>query len=98
MTDQPMSSLTPVGDWLRSRYPPDTVATHWLGKGDDPGCRAGGHSSCTYHSGWSEALRSFAAEMDDLGHTSLADLAREKADAPASAAIAPPPNDVTQLV
>jgi hypothetical protein len=57
-------SLTPVGDWLRRRYPPNDGATHSLGAGDDPGCCAGPHPSCTYDSGWREALRSLAAELE----------------------------------
>lgn len=78
-------SLTPVGDYLRKRYPPNDGATHWLGQGDDPGCCAGGHAPCTYDSGWREGLRSLAAELADLGFPISAALANEKADAPGSA-------------
>jgi hypothetical protein len=55
---------TPVGDWIRKRWPYNPGATHYLGPGDDPGCCAGGHTRCTYEAGWREALVFLAAELD----------------------------------
>ena len=57
-------STTPVGDWIRKRWPDNPGATHYLGPGDDPGCCAGGHARCTYEAGWREALLSLAAAFD----------------------------------
>lgn len=85
-------SLTPVGDYLRKRYPPNDGATHWFGQGDDPGCCAGGHAACTYDSGWREAMRSLAFDLGVLakvhGHpltfaaglVAAADIARARAE------------------
>ena len=60
------ASLTPVGDYLAKRYPPNPGATHWMGHDGDPGCCAGAHPSCLYDVAWREALRSFAADLDEL--------------------------------
>lgn len=57
-------SATPVGDWLRRRYPPNDGATHYLGDGDDPGCCAGAHPACLYAAAQREALLSLADELD----------------------------------
>jgi hypothetical protein len=81
MTDVP--DLTPVGDWIRKRYPPKE-STHWLGNPevpDDPGCAAV-HIPCTYDSGWREGLWSFAAHLDGIGQHDAAELARESAEHP----------------
>lgn len=61
-----MTSLTPVGDYLAKRYPPNPGATHWMGSDGDPGCCAGAHPSCLYDVAWREALRSFAADLDKI--------------------------------
>lgn len=58
-------TLTPVGDYLARRYPPNPGATHWMGNGDDPGCCAGAHPSCLYDVAWREALRSVAVDLDE---------------------------------
>jgi hypothetical protein len=40
-------TATPVGDWIRKRYPPYDGTTHWLGSEDgDPGCCGGSHPAC----------------------------------------------------
>ena len=57
-------TATPVGDWLRRRYPPNPGATHYLGSGGDPGCCAGPHPMCTYEAGRRETLAGFAGELD----------------------------------
>jgi hypothetical protein len=57
---------TPVGDWLRRRYPPNAGATHYLGAGGDPGCCAGPHPMCTYEAARRETLAEFASELDDF--------------------------------
>lgn len=50
-------SLTPIGDWLRNRYPPNDGATHWLGRNGDPGCCAGDHPMCLYEVAFREGQR-----------------------------------------
>jgi hypothetical protein len=55
--------LTPVGDYLRRRYPPNDGATHYLGSDGHPGCCAGPHPACTYDSGWREAMRIIRQEV-----------------------------------
>jgi len=57
-------TATPVGDWLRRRYPPNRGATHYLGSAGDPGCCGGPHPMCTYEAGRREALTGLAAELD----------------------------------
>lgn len=59
-----MTSLTPVGDWLRKRYPPNDGATHWIGNDGDPGCCAGPHPMCTYGAAFREGA---AAEREQAG-------------------------------
>lgn len=81
---QPATSLTPVGDYLHRRYPPNNGATHWMGAADDPGCSAV-HPLCIYGAAWREALREFAAEIEEMGAMGdIVALAREKADAAGS--------------
>jgi hypothetical protein len=62
-------TATPVGDYLRRRYPPNPGATHWLGSQDDPGCCAGPHPLCTYQVAQREALLSLAADLEDCAAT-----------------------------
>lgn len=69
----PPGTKTPVGDWLRKRYPPNPGATHYLGTGDDPGCCAGPHPACTYDAGFREGA---AAEREALS-ASMAKAASE---------------------
>jgi hypothetical protein len=48
-------TATPVGDWIRRRYPPNDGATHYLGTGPgDPGCCGGGHPACLYDAAFCE--------------------------------------------
>ena len=79
-------SNTPVGDWIRKRYPPNPGATHYLGNDGDPGCCAGPHPACTYDAGFREgaaAERELAAdaavyaERERLRSTSAAKVAAE---------------------
>lgn len=69
-------SQTPVGDWLRRRYPPNDGATHYLGAGDDPGCCAGPHPMCTYDAGFREGTRAEQArlqpELERIEHDAIA--------------------------
>lgn len=71
-------TVSPVGDWLRRRYPPNPGATHYLGKGDDPGCCAGPHPMCTYDAGVREGAATERERIRQLlykyGARSVADL------------------------
>jgi hypothetical protein len=60
-----MTSVTPIGDYLARRYPPNAGATHAMGNDANPlGC-LDWHSTCLYSAAWGEALRSFAKILDD---------------------------------
>jgi hypothetical protein len=51
-------TATPVGDWIRKRYPPNDGSTHWLGGADgDPGCCGGPHALCSYNAAFGEGQR-----------------------------------------
>jgi len=63
MTIPSPQSLTPVGDYLRRRYPDLDGTTHWIGSDGDPGCCAGPHATCLYRAAFSEGA---AAERDRL--------------------------------
>lgn len=57
VTDPSPLSLTPVGDYLRKRYPPNDGATHYIGNDGDPGCCAGPHPPCLYAAAFREGER-----------------------------------------
>lgn len=77
-----MTSLTPVGDYLRGRYPRNDGTTHYLGGNEDPGCSAGPHPLCTYNNGWREGLKEFAYELHLTGQADISLRAYEKAKTP----------------
>jgi hypothetical protein len=57
VTDPSPQSLTPVGDWLRRRYPAADGTTHWEGSDGDPGCCAGPHATCLYGAAFREGTK-----------------------------------------
>lgn len=79
MTDPSPQSLTPVGDYLRRRYPADDGTTHWTGIGDDPGCCAGPHATCTYGAAFREGAATERGRIWSLPVTQRLELSPDNA-------------------